>query len=85
MADKMACRICLSRSKKVPEDFDRFFLTETDFVMHLEREHHIPIRGPLETYAQARRRFLLENPAAYDARTCKCEQCELKRSPRHVN
>lgn len=84
MSTKLACKICLSRNDVPVEKLDQIFLTEDDFVVHLERDHHIPIRKEGETYARARRRFLLENPEAYDVRTCKCEQCELKRSLRHV-
>lgn len=78
---KRACRICLAKAGPIEvEAIESYFKTEEELSNHFESAHHIPIRRPGETYAQARRRFLLENPEAYDVKTCKCEQCEMRRS-----
>lgn len=79
MAGKLACKLCILKNGVEASEMGSLFMTEADFSKHLEKDHHIPIRREGETYAQARRRFLLENPEAYDIKTCKCERCEIKR------
>lgn len=86
---RIACKLCIIKNgivivggpngAKIKNE-ENLFMTEDDFIKHLESFHHRMVRRDGETNRQARKRFLLENPDACDAKKCDCDGHEARRS-----
>jgi hypothetical protein len=74
----IACKYCIRSKGLKGSELSELFQTEEEFLRHLEREHHIPIKRDDETEAQCQARFRRENPEA-GGPNCRCPECQDRR------
>lgn len=74
-----ACKFCVQENGLNGQDVPLLPKTEAEMFAHIEGEHHIAVRREGESREEARARMLRTYPEAGNPKTCKCEECRMKR------
>lgn len=76
---RVACKICVLKKGNIGFDVEEVLMSEEELMVHLENEHHTPVKRPDETEDECWERFIKAHPDARNPRTCKCQKCSEKR------